>query len=324
MNIIYHGELEKRTVKEVLRETIPQLCEKDPRVFYLDADLMACAGTVDWSKKNPRHSVNCGIAEANMVGVAAGMALEGFRPIIHSFAAFISRRAFDQMFLSAAYAQNAVTVLGSDAGVTAEYNGGTHMAFEDMALYRAIPGATVLDISSGVMMADLLEQCVNLPGIKYLRFGRKAYPRIYAEDAHFVIGKAIEVRPGNDAAIFASGVMVAEAVLAAEQLQKEGIEAAVVDMFTVKPLDEAAVIAYAKKTGAVVTAENHSVVGGLYSAVSDLLARRCPVRMDFVAVEDRFGEVGPIEYLKQQFGLTPSAIADKVRRLVRPTQPADA
>ena len=317
MKIVYNGELDSKTIKEVSGSTVIKLCEERPEVFYLDADLMSCIGTVAWGKQHPETAVDVGIAEANLVGVAAGMAAEGFKPIIHSFGPFISRRAFDQAFLSAGYAKNSMTILGSDPGVTAEYNGGTHMPFEDVALYREIPDSIVIDISDAAMFEDVLTQCIDIPGVKYLRFGRKTYPRIYEEGSHFEIGKAIELKPGKVLTIFVSGILVHEAMQAAEVLKNEGIDAAVVNIFTIKPIDIKAVSEYAKKTGAVLTVENHNYIGGLYSAVTDVLAKYCPVPADYVAVEDRFGEVGEIEYLQEVFGLTKENIVDKSIKLVK-------
>jgi len=313
MSIIYDGSLEEKTIRVFLGEFLPQLLMEDDRLFYLDADLMSCINTDRWAAEHPEKASNCGIAEANMIGIAAGMALEGFRPIVHSFGPFVSRRAFDQVFLSAAYAKNPITVIGSDPGVSAEYNGGTHMPFEDMSLYRAIPEATVIDITDSVMLSAVLRQCADIPGVKYLRTARRACVRVYSDDTEFSIGRAISLREGCDAAILACGMMVAEALKAAEQLEKEGIHAAVVDMFTVKPLDESAVLRYAEKCGAIVTAENHNRIGGLYSAVSELLAEKSPTPVEWVAVDDRFGQVGPIEYLQEQYALTANEIVRKVK-----------
>ena len=315
MNIVYTGELDPRLCKAVLGETIPALVEKDPDVVYLDADLMSCIGTSKWAKGQER-AINCGIAEANMVGVACGLASAGFKPIVHTFGPFASRRCYDQIFLSAGYAKNDITVIGTDPGVTATMNGGTHMPFEDVALYRALPGATVIDVTDPAMLISVLGQCVDRPGVKYIRVGRKQYARVYADGSELPIGRAVTLREGTDAAIFACGIMVHEAMQAARTLAGEGIEAAVLDMFTIKPLDAGAVEAWAKKTGAVVVAENHNRFGGLYSAVSEVLARRCPVPAGCVAVEDEFGEVGPQDYLQKRFGLTAEHIAAEVRAAV--------
>lgn len=317
MRMIYTGENENKTLKQVMTETIPAICEKDPKVFYLDADLMSCLGLIEWSREHPDQAVDCGIAEANMVGIAAGMAIEGFKPIIHSFGPFISRRVFDQIFISGAYAGNSITVLGSDPGVTAEFNGGTHMPFEDVALYASIPGSTVIDITDNAMMPDVLKQCIDMPGIKYIRFGRKNYPAVYEEGTHFPIGKAIELKAGTDIAIFVTGFLTADALEAAKVLEEKGISVAVVNLFTIKPLDTEAIIAYAQKTKAVLTVENHNYIGGLYSMIAGVLSKHCPTKMDYVAVEDSFGEVGPIDYLKERFGLTADTIVNKAISLLK-------
>lgn len=314
--IIYNGEMSKKLCKQVFSETIPALLEEDSKVVYLDADLMSCIGTAKAAAKFPDRAINCGIAEANMVGVACGLASAGFKPIVHSFGPFASRRCYDQVFLSGGYAKNDITIIGTDAGVTAALNGGTHMPFEDTALYRAIPNATVIDNSDPVMLESVLRQCVNLPGVKYIRTNRKAYAALYAEGSELTIGKAVTLREGTDLVIFASGIMVYEALKAAEALEAEGIHAAVLDMFSIKPLDEEAIVEWATKTGAVVVTENHNKYGGLCSAVSEVLARRCPTPAEFVAVEDSFGEVGPQSYLQERFGLTAEHIIAQAKAVL--------
>ena len=316
MKIVYNGSMDTVAFKDLLGATIPRLCEQDPDVIYLDADLMSCIGTTKFAKEHPERAINCGISEANMIGTACGLSAAGFKPIVHTFGPFASRRVFDQIFLSGGYARNSITVIGTDPGVTATYNGGTHMPFEDMALYRAIPHATVFDITDTAMLEDVLTQCKDLPGVKYLRVGRKIAAKVYETGSKFTIGKAIPLREGKDAVLFATGIMIHEAMQAADRLSKEGIEVAVVDMFTVKPIDEDAIVQYAKATGAVVTAENHNKIGGLFSAVSDVLARKCPTPAEYVAVEDEFGEVGPQDYLQKRFGLTADNIVLKVKAVL--------
>lgn len=316
MNIVYNGEMDPRLCKAVLGETIPALAAEDPDVIYLDADLMNCIGTAKWAKENPGRGINCGIAEANMVGVACGLASAGFKPIVHTFGPFASRRCYDQVFLSGGYAKNDITIIGTDPGVTATLNGGTHMPFEDVALYRALPGSTVIDVTDPTLLASVLRQCVNRPGVKYIRVGRKQYARVYGDGSELTIGKAVTLREGSDVVIFAAGIMVHEAMQAALTLEKEGVSAAVVDMFTIKPLDADAVERYARQTGAVVVAENHNRYGGLYSAVSEVLAERCPVPACCVAVEDEFGEVGPQGYLQERFGLTAAHIVSQVKAVL--------
>lgn len=316
MNIVYNGEMDPRLCKAILGETIPALAAEDPDVIYLDADLMNCIGTAKWAKANPDRAVNCGIAEANMMGVACGLASAGFKPIVHTFGPFASRRCFDQVFLSGGYAKNDVTIIGTDPGVTAALNGGTHMPFEDVALYRTIPGATVIDITDPTMLISVLHQCKDRPGVKYIRVGRKQLAKVYADGTDLPIGKAVTLREGGDVVIFAAGIMIHEAMQAARTLENEGVSAAVVDLFTIKPLDADAVEAWARKTGAVVVAENHSHNGGLYSAVNEVLAERCPTPACCVAVEEEFGEVGPQSYLQERFGLTAAHIVSQVKAVL--------
>ena len=244
--IVYTGEMDPRLCKNVLGETIPALAERDPDVIYLDADLMSCIGTGKWAKARPDRAVNCGIAEANMVGVACGLASAGFKPIVHTFGPFASRRCYDQAFLSGGYAKNDITIIGTDPGVTATMNGGTHMPFEDVALYRALPGSTVIDVTDPALLISVLGQCVDRPGVKFIRVGRKQYARVYA----------------------------------------------------------------------AVGAENHNKYGGLWSAVSEVLAKKCPIPADCVAVEDEFGEVGPQDYLQERFGLTAAHIVEQAKAVL--------
>ena len=250
-----------------------------------------------------------------MVGVACGMSAVGFKPIVHTFGPFASRRCYDQIYLSGGYAKNDITVIGTDAGVTAAFNGGTHMPFEDVALYRAMPGAIIFDITDHNMCIDLLQQCKDLPGVKYIRVGRKGAQKVYADGSKFEVGKGIVLREGKDAVIIACGIMVHEAMQAAIALEKEGIDCAVIDMFTIKPLDEELVKEWAAKTGAVITAENHNKIGGLRSAVCECLAGSA-AKVGYVAVEDVFGEVGPQDYLQKQFGLTAEHIIEEVKKTV--------
>ncbi|MEG2387596.1 MAG: transketolase C-terminal domain-containing protein [Clostridia bacterium] len=311
MKIVYDGQMDPRAFKDVLGATIADILEKDPDAIYLDADLMSCIGTAKYAKSHPSRAIECGIAEANMIGVASGLAAVGFKPIAHSFGTFASRRCFDQAFLSAGYAKNDVTIIGTDPGVCATFNGGTHMPFEDMAIYRALPTATVLDITDTVMLESVLRACMSRPGVKYLRVGRKQAAKVYESGSEITIGQAITLREGSDLTIIACGIMVHEALQAAQALEKEGISARVLDMFTVKPLDEAALVDAARTTGTIVTAENHNRVGGLYAAVAEALARLCPIPVEYVAVEDEFGEVGPQDYLQKRFGLTAQHIVEK-------------
>lgn len=316
-NIVYDGSPDPRTFKEVIGKAIINLLETDPDVIYLDADLMSTIGTYPYHQQHPDRAINCGVSEANMMGTAGGLAASGFKPICHTFGPFASRRCFDQVFLSAGYAKNDITVIGTDPGVCASFNGGTHMPFEDVALYRAIPTATIFDITDTLMFESILRQAVNLPGVKYIRVGRKNNAKVYGEGTDFTPGKAIQVREGKDLTIVAAGIMVHEALQAAIELEKSGISVEVLDMFTIKPLDEEALLASARKTGAVLVTENHNKIGGLYAAVCETLSRRLPTPADVVAVNDEYGEVGPQEYLQERFGLTSQHIVEVAKELLK-------
>lgn len=317
MKVIYNGSPDVKNFKDVLGVKIPEMLEADADLIYLDADLMSCLGTAKYAKTHPDRAINCGIAESNMAGIAAGLAAAGFKPICHTFGPFASRRCFDQVFMSCGYAHNDITMIGTDPGVTAGFNGGTHMPFEDMAIYRALPGATVIDVTDCAMLEDILPKLVERTGVKYLRVNRKKNDLVYEMGSEFEIGKGVILREGKDATIIACGYLVGKALGAAEKLAEKGIEVTVVDMFTVKPLDEELVIECAKKTGCVVTAENHNKIGGLFSAVSDCLVQNCPVPMGYVAVEDEYGEVGPVDYLAERFGLTIDHIVETVEKTVK-------
>lgn len=316
MNVVYNGEMDPRAAKEILGRVIPDMCEKDSDVIYLDADLMNCIGTLKWGMQHPEKAIDCGIAEANMIGVAAGLAAEGFKPICHTFGPFASRRCFDQVFLSAAYAKNDITIIGTDPGVTAALNGGTHMPFEDIALYRTIPTATIFEPSDMNCLESILRQCPDIPGVKYIRVGRKNLAKVYEDGVKAEVGKAQVLRDGKDVTIIAAGIMIHEAMQAAKELAEEGVDAAVIDMFTIKPIDAKTIEEYAKKTGRVVVCENHSKHGGLYSAVLEVLSEHCPVPAECVAVEDEFGEVGPQNYLQERFGLTKEHVKEQVKKVL--------
>lgn len=313
----YDGSNDDRAFKDVIGGTITRLLDTDPDVIYVDADLMSTIGTYKYHQQHPDRAINIGVSEANMMGVAGGLAAAGFKPIAHTFGPFASRRSYDQVFLSLGYAKNDATVIGTDPGVCAAFNGGTHMPFEDVALYRAIPTATIFDITDTAMFESILPQAVNLPGVKYIRVGRKVPVKVYKKGSEFEPGKAVQLREGSDVTIAAAGIMVAEALQAAETLAQEGIKADVLDMFTIKPLDVDALVKSAKKTGAVLATENHNRIGGLYAAVCEALASNFPCPADCVAVNDEFGEVGPQDYLQKRYGLTAEHIVDVAKQLIK-------
>ena len=264
----------------------------------------------------PDRAFDVGIAEANMIGIAAGLSATGKTPFVHSFGPFATRRCYDQLFLSVAYGGNTVNVIGSDPGITAVYNGGTHMPFEDVGIMRNIPSAVIVEPTDSTMLRSVVKVLSEKSGLHYIRLKRKNAVKIYEEGTAFQIGKAITVREGSDVTLIASGIMVAEALCAAEQLADAGISARVLDMFTIKPIDADAVRTAAEETGAIVTCENHSVINGLGSAVAEVLVQSTLVPMELVGVQDQFGEVGDEAYLKKRFGLTAEVIAEKAKKAI--------
>jgi len=316
--VIYDGGMNEELYKSLFGRVIEAICAEDKDVVYLDCDLMNSFGTHGFWKKNKKQAINCGIQEANMMGVAAGLSAGGKKPYVHTFGPFASRRCYDQAFLSVAYAGNSVRVAGSDPGVTAAYNGGTHMPFEDMALIRAVPGSTVIDITDAAMFESLLRQVKDRQGLTYIRTTRKNYPAVYSADHNFTIGKGEVLRGGKDITIIACGLMVGESMKAAELLQQQGVDARVVDMYTVKPLDAALVEQCARETGAILTAENHNVIGGLGDAVgAALLESGVPCKMHKHGVNDQFGSVGSQGDLQEHYGLTAEKVAEAARALLK-------
>lgn len=297
-------ELENVEMRQMYANTLLELAKANPNIIGLEADLMSAISTNKIIKEIPEQIINTGIMEANMVGVAAGLSLTGRIPYVHTFGQFATRRTFDQLFISGGYAKTNIKILGSDAGVTAEHNGGTHMAFEDLGLVRLIPGAHVYEASDSTMLGYLLRKIEKEHGIHYIRTIRKNAVKLYPENEVFEAGKGKVLREGGDVAIIASGIMVAESLKAADLLQEQGIEATVIDMFSIKPIDKDLIVKYAEKTKAVVTAENHNVIGGLGSAVAEVLSEHCPTRMRRIGVKEQFGQVGKLEYLKEFYKLT--------------------
>ena len=317
--ILENTEKKSTSLSATYFNTMMDLMAENPDVMELEADLAVCilgSGYKEMGKKFPKQLINCGIEEANMIGVACGLSAVGKIPFCHSFSTFLSRRANDQIFISACYGGANIRIVGSDPGVMAAFNGGTHMPFEDIAAVRAFPEITIIEPSDKTMVKDLLRQLVALKGVYYIRMARKEMTDIYVEDSTFTIGKGNVVREGTDVTIVASGIMVDEAIEAAKTLAERGISARVVDMFTIKPIDAQLLKESAEKTGAIVTAENHNVIGGLGSAVCEVLASTCPVPVERVGVYDRFGEVGPIDYLKKTFGLTAEDIVNACIRAI--------
>ena len=320
MNVKLIGEHKKdsRACRDGLALTLNEMMAEDKSICYVDCDLMGCINTKMLRKNYPDRAFEAGIAEANGAGVAAGLAATGKKVFYHSFGTFSSRRCYDQIYMSAAYAGLTVHVLASDAGVTAAFNGGTHMPLEDAGMYLSIPETTVLDPADYDQLASITRQLADVEGVSYTRFVRKGIVQVYGEGSEFEIGKGVVLHESDNdvATIITSGIMVDESLKAYEALQAEGINVRVIDMFTWKPLDEELVIKAAKETGAIVTAENHNVTCGLGSVVANCLAKNCPTVQEFVGVQDLFGQVGPQDFLMDTYGLRAANIVEAVKKAV--------
>lgn len=311
------AEMVKKATRESFGETVTALAAEYPEIVVLDADLAAATKTGIFKKAYPERFFDCGIAECNMVGVAAGLATCGKIPFAASFAMFSAGRAFEQVRNSVGYPKLNVKIVGSHAGISVGEDGATHQCCEDIALMRTIPGMTVIVPADDVEARACVRAAYEFEGPVYMRFGRLATPVINdREDYEFKIGRGVVVREGSDVTIIACGLMVAEALEAAEALAADGIDAEVINMHTIKPLDERLVVASAKKTGRVVTAEEHSIIGGLGEAVASVLAEQHPVPMRRVGVRDVYGESGPAVDLLHKYGLDADGIEAAVRSVL--------
>ncbi|MDR2110200.1 MAG: transketolase family protein [Spirochaetaceae bacterium] len=312
------GTNETKEMRAAYVDTINALARQNKNIVVLEADLMSCTNTGSFKKAYPDRFFNVGIAEANMIGVASGLSAVGKIPFASTFGCFASRRVFDQFFISANYARLNVKLIGMDPGVTAAFNGGTHMPFEDLALMRAIPKLTIVEPSDAWNCAAFVRKAAETYGCVYIRFPRKPVPVLYSEEDQFQFGKARVLKEGGDLCFAALGsLMVNESLKAREILAAEGIDAGVLDVLTLKPLDREAVLAQASKVRALISAENHQIDGGLGSAVAELLAEN-GFRGKFarVGIQDEFGEVGTQDYLTKRFGLDAESLAKKARALL--------
>lgn len=307
---------EEAWLRECYVDLLMEYAQKDERLVLLEADLMVAAGTKRFQEQFPARVVDVGVAEANMVGVAAGMSAMGKIPFAHTFTAFATRRACDQVTLSIAYAGLNLKLVGSDPSVTAELNGGTHMSMEDMSIIRNIPNAVIFEPTDSAQLRKAFPQIMQHYGLLYLRLLRRAPHQIFDESSEFELGKGIVLREGKDVSILASGIMTAEAVMAAEILKQENIDAEVINIHTIKPLDTELVLRSAQKTKAVVTAENHSILGGLGSSVAECLSENHPTILKRVGIQDHFGEVGSTDFLMEKYGLKAENIVAAAKKAI--------
>lgn len=308
--------MEKQATREAYGQALEALGAARQDVVVLDADLSKSTKTNMFQNKFPERFFNMGIAEQNLMGVAAGFAAAGKVPFASTFAVFATGRAYDQIRNSICYPRLNVKIAATHAGITVGEDGGSHQALEDINLMRGLPNMTVLVPADGPEAYNAVMAAAEVEGPVYIRLGRSAVPTITDPDEAFVIGKGKCLREGADVTLIACGMMVAVALDAAELLAAEGVSAAVIDMSTIKPIDRALISEWAGKTGAVVTAEEHNVIGGLGSAVAEVLALDKPVPMEMVGIEDVFGESGTAAALVEKYGLTKEHIADAAKRAI--------
>lgn len=313
---VYEGEKIKEEIelRKVCVNKLDKFLAEDEKVVYLDADLMGSLGS-DKLKKYGDRVINCGIMEAQEVSAAAGMSRLGMKPFIHTFTAFASRRCLDQIFISSLYQKNPLVVIASDAGISAVHNGGTHMSFEDMGLIRGLTKTVVIEPTDSSVLESVLDEVYNdFTKFYFIRLTRKTVFKIYEKGSKFKIGKANVLKEGKDVTIIAMGMMVKNAQIAAQMLEKDGISATVIDSFTLKPIDKETIIKYARRSKLVVTAENHSITNGLGSAVSEILSENCPTKLVRIGINERFGQVGTLDFLEAEYELRAEDIYEKIKK----------
>lgn len=308
--------IDKRNNRDAYDDAMLDMMKVNEKIVHIDCDLAGCINATRIKKEYPERFFNAGIAEANAICVACGLSATGIIPFVHTFGVFASRRAFDQVFLSAGYGERPIHIIGSDPGITAAFNGATHMPLEDCGLYLNVPNAIIMDPCDYAQTYALTKRSAETDSLTYMRLIRRSFKTIYEDGSDFEIGKGVLLREGKDVTIIASGVMVYNALKASELLKEEGIEAEVIDMHTWKPLDEEILLKSAGKTGAVVTAENHEVNTGLGSAIANVLAGNCPVPQEFIGIHNRYGQVGSQDFLEKEYGMTVEDIADAAKKAI--------
>ncbi|MBE6974218.1 MAG: transketolase family protein [Ruminococcaceae bacterium] len=311
------AEMKKVATRDSYGNALKELGAEFDNLVVLDADLAGATKTAIFQKAFPERHFDCGIAEANMICVAAGLSTTGLVPFASSFAMFAAGRAFEQVRNSIGYPHMNVKIGATHGGISVGEDGASHQCCEDFALMRAIPGMTVICPADDVEARAAVRAAYEMDGPVYLRFGRLAVPVFHADDFHFEIGKGEVLRDGTDVAIIANGLLTYEAIVAGEELAKEGINAMVINMATIKPLDEELVLEAAKKCGKVITCEEHSVIGGLGEAVAAVLSEKCPTVLRRIGVNDEFGHSGPAVALLKQFGLSSEHIVEVAKELCK-------
>lgn len=308
--------MSKIATRDAYGKALKKLGAENKDIVVLDADLSKSTKTSDFAAEFPDRFFNIGIAEANMMGTAAGLAAAGKIPFASTFAIFATGRAFEQIRNSIAYTKLNVKIAASHAGLTVGEDGASHQAIEDISLMRSVPNMTVLVPADGPETEACVRAAVEFKGPVYIRLGRPGVPVLNAEGYKITVGKAVTMLDGKDVTVIATGIMVSMALEAAETLSGEGISVRVINMHTIKPIDAEAIVAAAKETGAIVTAEEHNIIGGLGSAVAEVVVENCPVPVERVGVKDTFGESGTPDDLLKKYGLTAGDIAAAVKKVM--------
>lgn len=304
-------------MRKVLCDELEKMMTKDENIIIIDADLAKANGTYSLRKKFPNRALDVGIAEQNMASIAAGLSSYGFKPIILSFTPFVTRRICDQISVSIAYAKQNVKIIGTDPGISAELNGGTHMSVEDIGVLRSIPTLVIFEPVDSIQLKQALPQIMEYNGPVYIRMFRKETPEVFDSNYRFNLFKGDILKEGKDVTIVASGIMVEESVKAGKLLLAAGIDAEIINIHTIKPIDENILLKSVKKTGCVVTCENHNIIGGLRSAVSEVLIENYPVPLQSIGIKDVFGEVGRLGDLKVKFNMAADDIIKKVQNVIK-------
>ena len=310
------SEVKKIATRDSYGDALVELGKEHDNLVVLDADLAAATKTGKFKAAFPERFIDCGIAECNMVGIAAGMSTCGKVPFASTFAMFAAGRAFDQLRNTVGYPHLNVKIGATHAGISVGEDGATHQCNEDIALMRTIPGMTIINPCDDIEAKPAVKAAYEMEGPVYLRFGRLATPIINSEDYKFEIGKGVKLKEGTDVTIVATGLMVAASLEAAKNLEADGINAEVINIHTIKPLDEDIIVESAKKTGKVITVEEHSIIGGLGSAVCDCLSAKYPVSVSKIGVEDVYGHSGPAVELLKEFGLDAEGIYNKIKKIM--------
>ncbi len=299
-------------IRQILCQALDEIMATDEKAIVIDADLAIANGTVELGKKYPKRAIDAGICEAQMVGLAAGLSAYGFKPYIISFTPFVTRRIVDQITISGCYAKQNIKVIGTDSGVAAQTNGGTHMSFEDIGIMRSVPEMRVFEPTDGLQLKQLFPVVHQEKGCMYIRIVRKLMEPIFADDYQFELNKIERILEGKDVTLVTSGLMVAEGKKAAEELRSNGISVELLAVHMIKPIAKQALIDSAKKTNLVVTVDNHNIYGGLFSAVSEVLSQYCPTKVIPLGIKNHFGEVGDMQFLMDKYGISAKHIVEAV------------